>query len=122
MISSVELPNYILSKALLSTKSLNGKSRQSFRIVSLAGGSGQKAEESPDEVAFKFADALKAPCYCISAYAIVDSSADRSILITGKSVNHTLNIAKSSDSAVLDIGNADKDSTLVLLFIITVTY
>jgi DNA-binding transcriptional regulator LsrR (DeoR family) len=43
----------------------------------------------------------------------VDFSADRSVLITGKRVNHALNIAKSSDSAVLDIGNADKDSTLV---------
>ncbi|CAB1057892.1 Deoxyribonucleoside regulator DeoR (transcriptional repressor) [Olavius sp. associated proteobacterium Delta 1] len=92
---------------------ISGKSRQNIRIVSLVGGSGKKAEESPYEVAFKFADALKAPCYYISAPAIVDSPASRSILIEEKSVNHTLNIAKSSDLAILGIGNADEDSTLI---------
>jgi DNA-binding transcriptional regulator LsrR (DeoR family) len=95
------------------TRFINEKPRQNLRIVSLVGGSGKKAEESPYEVAFKFADALKAPCYYISAPAIVDSPASRSILVAEKSVNHTLNIAKSSDIAVLGIGNADKDSTLI---------
>jgi DNA-binding transcriptional regulator LsrR (DeoR family) len=92
---------------------LSGKSRRNIRIVSVVGGSGKKAEESPYDVAFKFADALQASCYYISAPAIVDSPASRSILVEEKSVNHTLNTAKSSDFAVLGIGNVDDDSTLI---------
>ena len=95
------------------SKFINEKSLPNSRVVSLIGGSGKRTKESSYEVAFKFADALKTPCYYISAPAIVDSLSSRSIIVAEKSVNYTLNIAKSSDIAVLGIGISDDDSSLV---------
>jgi DNA-binding transcriptional regulator LsrR (DeoR family) len=92
---------------------INGKSIPNSQVVSLIGGSGKRTLESPYEVAFKLADALKTPCYYISAPAIAGSCASRSVIIAEKSVNNTLKIAKASNIAVLGIGNADMDSSLV---------
>ncbi len=94
-------------------KFINGKSFPNSQVVSLIGGSGKRTLESPYEVASKLADALKAPCYYISAPAIAGSYASRSVIIAEKSVNNTLKIAKSSNIAVLGIGDADLDSSLV---------
>ena len=70
-------------------------------------------KESPHEIANNLADALKTPCYYISAPAIADSLTSRSVITAEKSVHQILEIGKASDMAVLGIGNADTDSSLV---------
>ncbi|UCF92070.1 MAG: sugar-binding transcriptional regulator [Desulfobacterales bacterium] len=95
------------------TQFINGSKRSSSQVVSLIGGWTKRAKESPHEIACKLADALHTPCYYISAPAIADSPASHSVITSEKSVNYTLNLAKTSDLAILGIGNADTDSSLV---------
>ena len=95
------------------TRFVKGKTLTNSRIVSLIGGWTKMTKESPHEIAYNLADALKTPCYYISAPAIADSLKSRSVITAEKSVHQILEIAKASDIAVLGIGNANTDSSLV---------
>lgn len=94
-------------------KVINPRKLPNSKVISLIGGGIRRTKEDPYEVASNFADALNCPCYYISAPAIADSLESGSVIASEKMVNYTLQIAKRSDLAVLGIGIADKDSTLV---------
>jgi lsr operon transcriptional repressor len=95
------------------TEFIKGKTLENVKVVSLIGGWSERTKESPYEVAWNFADALKAPCYHISAPAVADSLVSHSVITSEKIVSSILNIARASDIAVLGIGSADNDSSLV---------
>lgn len=95
------------------TRFVKGKTLSNSRIVSLIGGWTKMTKESSNEIAFNLADALKIPCYYLSAPAIADSLTSRSVITAEKSIHQILEIAKASDVAVLGIGNANTDSSLV---------
>jgi len=95
------------------TRFVSRKPLTHSHVISLVGGWTKRADESPYEVAGKVANALNADCYYISAPAVADSAKSRSIIASETSVNHALKMARESDLAILGIGNADEDSSLV---------
>ncbi|MBW2057213.1 MAG: sugar-binding transcriptional regulator [Deltaproteobacteria bacterium] len=95
------------------TKFLPRRPLAQCHVVSLIGGWTKKADENSYEVAWKLADALSVECYYISAPAVADSARSRSIIASEKSVNRALEMARRSDLAVVGIGNASEDCSLV---------
>lgn len=95
------------------TKFISRKPLGNSHIVSLVGGWTKRVDESPYEVAGRLADALSTDCYYISAPAVVNSAESKSVIVSENIVNHALEMGKRADLAVLGIGNADVDSSLV---------
>lgn len=95
------------------TQFLPRKTLSDSHVVSLVGGWTKRADENPYEVAWKLADALNTDCYYIAAPLIADSAKSRSIIASEKSVNRSLEMARQSNLAILGIGSASEDSSLI---------
>jgi DNA-binding transcriptional regulator LsrR (DeoR family) len=95
------------------TRSIKGRPLSNTQLVLLHGHFPQKMDESPYEVIGKLADAFDAPGYYISAPAVVDTPESREIIISEKSIKCSLEMAKNADLAIIGIGNAGENFSLV---------
>ena len=95
------------------SRAIQKKHLVNSQLVLLHGHFPQRLDESPYEVIGRLADAFDVPGYNISAPAVADTPESREIIISEKSINSSLKMAKNADLAIIGIGNGSENCSLV---------